>query len=163
MKVKLKGFKLNRVTVITVICAVLGLALLLFTGGDGEKEESAEYRSVISYTEKLERRVEEICLAVDGIDKVDVLLTLESGSEFVYADNIKDESIGEGGRSYTSDYLIIEKDDGTAPVLVSEIYPRIRGVAVVCNGGDKPAVQKKLTELLSAALGISAGRIRISA
>lgn len=159
---KIKGFKFNRVTVVTVICTVIGLGLLLFAGGDGKEAEDEDYRSVISYTEKLEARVEKICLAVDGIEKADVLLTLESGSEFVYADNIKDETVN-GGRSYTSDYLIIEKDDGTAPVLACEIYPKIRGVAVVCNGGDKPAVQKKLTELLSAALGISAGKIRISA
>ena len=159
---KIKGFKLNRVTVVTVICTVIGLVLLLFAGGDGKETEDDDYKSIVSYTEKLEERVEKICLAVDGIDEVSVLLTLESGSEFVYADNIKDETVN-GGRSYTSDYLIIEKDDGIAPVLACEIYPKIRGVAVVCNGGDKPAVQKKLTELLSAALGISAGKIRISA
>ncbi|MBQ6789031.1 MAG: hypothetical protein IJO81_02455 [Clostridia bacterium] len=163
MKGKLKGFKPSRVTVITVICAVIGLVLLLFSGGGAEKKtDNDDYRSVVSYTEKLENRVSELCLSVEGVNEVSVLLTLESGSEFVYADNIKDES-REGGRSYTSDYIIIEKDDGTSPVVTCEIYPKIRGVAVVCNGGDKPAVQKKLTELLSAALGISAGKIRISA
>ena len=162
MKLNLKGLKPNRVTVITVICAVVGLILLVFAGGgEDKKAEADDYRSVISYTEKLEARVEKICLAVDGIEKADVLLTLESGSEFVYADNVKDES-RDGGRSYTSDYILIENDDGSAPVLACEIYPKIRGVAVVCNGGDKPAVQKKLTELLSAALGISTGKIRIS-
>ena len=163
MKGKLKGFKPSRVTVITVICAVIGLILLLFSGGGAEKKtDNDDYRSVVSYTEKLENRVRELCLSVEGVNEVSVLLTLESGSEFVYADNIKDES-REDGRSYTSDYIIIEKDDGTSPVVTCEIYPKIRGVAVVCNGGDKPALQKKLTELLSAALGISSGKIRISA
>ncbi|MBR5447809.1 MAG: hypothetical protein IKV40_05230 [Clostridia bacterium] len=164
MKGKVKIPKLNRVTVVSVICALLGVILLVFTGGaDTDTSDNAEYASVISYTEKLEDRVKTLCLAVDGVDEVSVLLTMESGSEFVYADNIKEDVNGQDSRSYTSDYLIIEKDDGTAPVVTCEIYPRIRGVAVVCNGGDKPALQKKLTELISAALGISSGRIRISA
>ena len=33
------------------------------------------------------------------------------------------------------------------------------GVAVVCNGGDKPALQHSLTELISTALGISYNRV----
>ena len=163
MKGKIQKIKLNRVTLMTVACAVLGVALLLFSGGGAEKDtENDDYSSVISYTEKLEDRVRELCMSVDGIDEVSVLLTLDSGSELVYADNVRDES-RDGTRSYASDYIIIEKDDGTSPVVTCEIYPKIRGVAVVCNGGDRPAVQKKLTELLSAALGISAGKIRISA
>ena len=71
-----------------VICAVIGTALILFPFGEETSGEEEGVMTVSSYTEKLEERVRELCLAVDGVDDVEVLLTLESGSEYVYADNI---------------------------------------------------------------------------
>ncbi len=151
--------------IVITVTAVVGVCLLLFANvGGGEAEsDGTEYQSVVSYTEKLEDRVKAICLAVDGVDDVTVLLTLESGSEYIYADNVTEDKHSDSSWGYTSDYLIIEKGDGTAPVPVMEIYPKVRGVAVVCNGGDGAVLQKKLTELISAALGIPSSRIKISA
>lgn len=162
---RLRELLKNKKQVLTVVvAAALGLILLLFPTDKKETAEGITSTSVevTSYTEKLETRVRDICLAVEGVDKVSVLLTLESGSEYVYADNIKEEKHKEGSSGYTSDYLLVDSGDGEAPVLVREIYPRIRGVAVVCTGGDDAVMQKKLTELLSAALGLSANRIKIS-
>ncbi len=147
--------KQGKRTAVLVICGVLGLALLLSAelfGGIGKKENK-EY-SVSYYTSELEGRIEKLCLAVDGISHAEVLLTLDCSSEYVYA---KDENAS----TSASEYVIISGGDGEEAVPVSEIYPRIRGVAVVCTGGDSAAVQKKLTELLSAALGISANKIKI--
>ena len=145
-----------------VICAVIGTALILFPFGEETSGEEEGVMTVSSYTEKLEERVRELCLVVDGVDDVEVLLTLESGSEYVYADNIKEEREDGKAWSYTSDYLIVNNGNGTEAVLVTEIYPKIRGVAIVCNGGGSAALQKKLTELLSAALGIPSSRIKIT-
>lgn len=149
---------------VLVLPLLIGGILLLFPARDDEAEDTvgADLATVISYTEKLEERIRQLCLAVEGVERASVLVTLESGSEFIYADNVTEESGADFGK-YTSDYLIIDNGSGTSPVLVSEIYPRIRGVAVVCDGGDEPTLQKKLTEMLSAALGISSGRIKIGA
>ncbi len=142
---------------------LLGVLLIAYPFGDKKSEKnitnSDEYFKVSSYTETLEERVKKLCLSVDGINEVNVLLTLESGSEYVYADNVKKDSVGDGG--YSSDYLVINTEGGTSPVPVMEIYPKIRGIAVVCNGGNDPSVQIKVTELLSAALGLPSSKIRI--
>lgn len=148
--------------ILLVLLGTCGIFLILFPIGKDSPEASENTVSVTSYTEQLERRIRDLCLAVEGVDKVEVLLTLESGSEYVYADNIKEEREQGKSWSYTSDYLIVNNGNGTSAVPVTEIYPKIRGVAVVCNGGGSASLQKKLTELLSAALGISAGRIKIS-
>ncbi len=147
---------------ILIVCGVIGVILILFPFGKTSADAEDKKITVTSYTEKLEKRVKELCLAVDGVEKVEVLLTLESGSEYVYADNIKEEREDGKSWSYTSDYLIVNNGNGTSAVPVTEIYPKIRGVAVVCNGGGSAALQKKLTELLSAALGIPASRIKIT-
>lgn len=141
---------------------LIGILLIIFPTGDGKKENTEDvddYFRVSSYTESLEERIRQLCLSVDGIDNVSVLLTLESGTEHVYADNVK-ETTG-SSNSYSSDYLVINNGSGTEPVPITEIYPKIRGVAVVCDGGDEATVQVKLTELLSAALGLASSRIKI--
>lgn len=153
--------KINRKMILMICAAAVGLVLLLYPSGEADSAEGDGYKAVTSYTERLEERIRKLCLSVDGVSKADVLVTLECGSEYVYADNVS-STRSDGGSDYTSDYLIVESEDGTSPVTVTEIYPRIRGVAVVCSGGDSVNIQKKLTELLSAALGIGTNKIKIS-
>ena len=145
-----------------LLLGTVGLVLLLYPFDKQSTEKNDTKFSVTSYTEKLEKRVEDLCLAVDGISRAEVLLTLESGSEYIYADNVKEERENGKSWSYASDYLIVDNGKGTSAVPVTEIYPKIRGVAVVCNGGSSAETQKKLTELLSAALGIPTSRIKIT-
>ena len=148
---------------VIAILAAVGVLLIMFPKGDGEEKvhKSDTYVQITTYTEKLEEKIRSLCSAVDGAGNVCVLVTLECSSEFVYADN-RTESVDSAGSSYSSDYLIIEDKNGSSPVTLTEIYPKIRGVAVVCDGGDVPTVRSKLTNLLSAALGISTGRISVS-
>lgn len=151
--------------VFIVLGLVVGLVLILYpTKGDNktEKSEVDDYYKVSFYTQNLEERIKNLCLSVNGINNVSVLLTLESGSEYVYANNEEENTNGDSSHSYASDYLIVESGEGSEPVLVTEIYPKIRGVAVVCSGGDSADVKEKVTSLLSAALGISTNRIKVS-
>jgi stage III sporulation protein AG len=90
----------------------------------------------------MEERIETLCEELSGVREAHVLLTLESGVEYVYAD---------GGAW-----------DRESPLLLQEISPQIRGVAVICTGGDDSAVRLTITELLSAALGIPSSRIRVA-
>ncbi len=145
--------------------AALGIVLLTFDRlpfAQQEKKNDADpYYKVSFYTENLEKRIKELCRSCDGAGDVHVLLTLDSGSEYVYASDVEQKKEGESG-SVTREYLIVSTSSGDEPVKVTEIYPRIRGVAVVCSGGDRPEVREKITSLLSAALGIPTNRIRVS-
>lgn len=142
-----------------IAAAAVGLILFLVGGvltpqekisgqlsGDGEQE------GVRFYTEELERRIEELCLQIHGIREAHVLLTLEGGSEYIYSTNLSGTHTGlfSGGR------------DADSPVLLQEICPKIRGVAVVCTRGSDSSVQLTVTELLSAALGISTANICVA-
>ncbi|MCQ2456160.1 MAG: hypothetical protein MJ096_02275 [Clostridia bacterium] len=150
-------------TLIIICCTVLGVILLALPLGKGKTDTAAPAPiEAESYTERLEERVRELCSSVRGVGEVTVLLTLESGSELVYASNKTGEKDADGSSSGTTDYLIIDGGDGDAPLLVKEIYPRVRGVAVVCRGGCGDGTRAELTELLSASLGISANRIKIA-
>ena len=141
--------------------AVLGVVLILLPRflPDGEKEstEDTGQTDPSYYSSILEEKIRQLILRVKGIEEAAVLLTLDGSSELVYAQNA---SVSEDGR--TEDYLVIQEDGGERTVLLSEIYPRIRGVAIVCTGGDDVQIQKKITELLSASLGIPSNRITVA-
>ncbi|MBQ8523700.1 MAG: hypothetical protein IJ457_03670 [Clostridia bacterium] len=160
----IKKLKLKKSSIVIAVFILVGVLLLMFpdeTSSSAENTASYSMAEVTTYTERLEDRIRKLCSSVRGVGDVSVLVTLDCGSEFVYADN-RNEQMNESGSSYSSDYLIIDDKDGSSPVTVTEIYPKIRGIALVCDGGDDPKIRQKLTDLLSAALGISSGRISIT-
>ncbi|MBR6290959.1 MAG: hypothetical protein IKR53_05895 [Clostridia bacterium] len=151
--------------IVLVAAFALGIFLLTFDKlpfhAEKESGDSEPYYRVSFYTENLEKRIKELCRSCDGVGDVHVLLTLDSGSEYVYASDVEQRQEGSGA-SVTREYLLVSTSDGDEPVKVTEIYPKIRGVAVVCSGGDRADVREKITSLLSAALGIPTNRIRVS-
>lgn len=138
---------------------VLGLLLLVTSSflPQKDKTETNDY-TIQYYTEVLEQRITELCNNIHGVQDATVLLTLECSSEYVYAQNSTENGQGSGAW----DYVIIQQGNGEEAIMVSEIYPKIRGVAVVCSGGDTAEIQSTITELLSASLGISSHRIRVA-
>lgn len=104
---------------------------------------------------QLERRIEELCLSLDGIDSAKALVTLDGGTEEIYASNSRaktDDRSGENSVEYPS---------SSDALRLGEKYPEIRGVAVVVSGGESAQVRKNVTELLSSSLGISSNRIAV--
>ena len=152
--------KIGKVRGIRGIAAVGLLGLLLLLSGmwsgrsTAEKEiETEENIRLAFYTETLEKRIAELCCELQGIEEAYVLLTLDGGSEFVYAENQSPSA---------RDYVILQGSDAESAVLVKEIYPQIRGIAVVCTRGNDSSIRLTVTELLSAALGIPSSCIRVA-
>ena len=138
---------------------ILGILLLIGGNLGFQKDSHAEDAySVQYYTEVLEERIQNLCTSVQGVTNATVLLTLDCGSEFVYAQNTDTTSPSTG----VWDYVIVSRGDSEEPIGVTEIYPKVRGVAVVCTGGNSAAIQQVITELLTASLGISSNRIKVA-
>ena len=135
-----------------IILAGVGVLLIVLGGAIPKRggTEDETYTDVGYYTAYLEERVAELCETVDGIAEARVLLTLDSSTESVYE---KDGS---------ADFLILKNGDGERAVKLCEIYPKIRGVAVVCTNGDIPRVRETVVRLLSASLGIPSSKIEVA-
>ena len=144
---------------------VLGLAaglLLVFFGGRQttaaspvELESPEDPGEAVS---ELERRVAALLEAMDGVSDVRVVLTPESGSELVYAQNVRYEN----GVASEKQYVFFEQNGDGRPIPVKYLCPRIRGAAVVCRGGSHPVTQEKILSLLEALLDLPAGRIFVT-
>lgn len=140
-----------------VVLALIGVILItvpyLIKGEEGKADEKSD---TVCYTEVLEEKLENLISSAEGVGSADVALTIDGGSTYVYAKNTdKTDS------SYSADYVILSGDSGENPVIVGEIYPEVRGVAVVCDGGNNPAVREKVVSLISSALGITTNKITV--
>ena len=146
-----KRKKPDKTAAAVIALAVVGVALILLGGfAGGGEEKTDEYREAGFYTAYLEERIASLCTSVDGVEEASVFLTLDCSSEYIY---------GEDG---ASDYLILTGAGGEEAVLLQEIYPKVRGVAVVCTGGDLPRIRETVTELLAAALDLPTHKIRVA-
>lgn len=117
--------------------------------------------SAVQVEAALEERITALIRRVEGVGDCRVMVTLESGSRFVYAaDRTYNNAVG--GDSGSEKTLLVQTDDGPVGLLVTEIQPSVKGVAVVCDGGGDPAVCRQVTGLVSAAFNISSGRICVA-
>lgn len=146
---------------LAIVLFAVGIAVLIFgdrltlSGNDKETESTGEIYTDKTkiYTEYLEGKIEDLISELDGVSDVSVLLTLDGGSELIYAEN---------SASGTVDYLIINGSDGEEPVLIREIYSSVRGIAVVCKGGGSPEIQRTVTELLASAFDLPHTKISVA-
>ena len=117
------------------------------------------------YCDYLEKRVEDIVNSIDGAGEVRVMITLAETTEYVYAQNqngTKKSNKDSENSDNKSNFVIIEKDNNDSGLLIKTFEPKLRGVAVVCDGGDNPSVQQQIYSAVSAVLNVSTARISIS-
>lgn len=119
-----------------LLAAVLGVALFWLSGVFGtEQKEPAAGFSVSDYRAATQKDLERLLAQIEGAGKTRVLLTMENSAEYVYLEN------------------------GTTKT--KEIQPRIRGVLVLCEGGNDPVTIGRVTEAVTKALDISTAKVCI--
>ena len=135
-----------------LLLGTLGVLLLIFGGGmeSGNKSALPDIgEQTEAYRASLEKELTALCEQVAGVGEVTLMLTLEGSEKAVYAQD--------SNQNGTIDYVV---SSGEGLLLYRE-YPAVTGVAVVCAGGGDPAVQRELTDLLAALLGIGTNRISV--
>ena len=122
-----------------VLLGICGIVLVLVGGNmtNVAKPQSSqtETDSVSLYAASLEKSITDMCSQMEGVGEVSVVVMLEAGDTYTYS----------GGKP------------------ISHQMPRVRGVAVVCEGGNNPAVQANIISMLSALLDIGTHHIYVGA
>ena len=120
-----------------MLLGVLGIALVLAGGSMSSQSKTDTANTYIDsidvYKETLERNLTAMLSEMQGVGEVVVVVTLEEGDTYTYA--------------------------GSKPT--SHQMPRVRGVAVVCEGGDSPTVKANIISMLSALLDIGTHHIYV--
>ena len=147
-----------------LLAAVIGAALLLWPGAKTvEKSPPAESSPSDGGEElaKMEAAMEEILGKISGVGRVDVMLTLQSGSELVLAE---EGTLRYSGDSRTPDNYERSNQpitDSGGVVVTQEMYPQYRGALVVCDGGGSDSVRLQIINAVSALTGLGADRIAV--
>ena len=107
----------------------------------------------------LEQRIAALLRQVEGVGACRVMVTLESGRQAVYAADTVSAVEADGSTSFSEQYLTVDTDTGPAGLLLTHLQPTVKGVAVVCDGGGTPAIQKRVIQVVSTAFHISERRV----
>lgn len=130
----------------------------------GETESAQEYRLLI------EKQLTEVVVKISGDKNAKVMVTLETGKRFEYAGQTEDEQKekSDGEQSEKSDgkketTITVKTADGSeTAIVVTEYMPQIRGVAVVCQGGNREDISSAVKSAVGAALNITSKRISVT-
>ncbi len=128
------------IKMILVIGAALIIVITLSGLGGGSDKKSDDsmlfnYEKQAEYEAALENRLENILSQINGTGNIDIMVTLD-----------------------TSEQNQFQKSGNE---LVSTRTPEIRGVIVVCDGGDNIIVREKIISAVSGAFGISTTRVSV--
>lgn len=164
-----------------IICGVIGLLLLVISMPvrKSSTQNSAGEQTVIMETaaeegirEECERQLEEVLGQVAGVGKVKVAISMEStGQRIVEKDYSEDtqesESSGDSKSSShsvsTGEQTVFEEDGSgkQTPYVISEVYPEIRGVLVVAEGGGNAEIIQQINEAVMALFHVEAHKIKV--
>lgn len=129
-------------------------------------QAASAQQTAAAYAAGLESELADFISKIEGAGETQVLVMLENNGETRYlrAENSDRTKGGEasGRDSYAEEYVLVDGADGRRTVAVSVSEPEIRGVAVICRGGDQPAVQARILEAVTTLLDISSARVSIS-
>ena len=133
-----------------------------------------ELRKEDVIVDNLERRLEEILYAMDGVGQVKVMISLaSSGEKIVEKDipldrnNILEEDSEGGSRSTNQMYskeetiYITNSNGDKTPYVVKEMAAEVSGVTVVAEGGGNEYVENNISEVIQALFGIEGHKIKV--
>lgn len=161
-------FKRDKKLLIIFILAVSGIVLLLFSEVFDDEKIKNDKDVVMTnenYADMIENKLAEIISSVDGAGRTEVMVTIETGEENVYARQVKtdeEKSENKNSTNYEYEYIVIKSGSSTENgMLLKVIEPNIRGVAIVCDGGDNAAIRENIINIVSAVLDIKTNKISV--
>lgn len=177
------GENLVIIIIIGVIIIIAGGAL--FDNSDKKKNNGSEGQKANNTQEivsvsapgenpDVEKEIEDILSKINGVGRVNVMITYESGKEIVpYADikkndNNTDEKDSTGGTrkiyqsSYESNVVYEEVGSGVKkPVIAKELMPKVQGVLVVAQGVNEPTVKESIINSIRVLLNVPVHKIQV--
>ena len=167
----LKKIRSPKVLVLIGVAGIILIALSSFSGKDTpeKKKESQTEISAEEYCQQLENDICDMVNSITGSKNVTAVVTLESGIRYSYADTREEVSSDKTEKeTQISDTELKEgfvtvktADGGEQALLVTTQMPEIRGVAIVCEGGDNEIIKEKIQNTVRAALNITSKRVYI--
>lgn len=161
---------------IIIICGLVGIALIFVSNFfDTKKSEpvaiNTETTTATVYKQDIEKSLTSMVSLIDGAGTAKVFVTVDCGTELVYAkddkltNDINNASGDENSKKLDSQatYITVKLADGSEQaVTLKEIEPKVRGVLVVCSGGESPIIKERVLEAVTKSLDISSAKVCVT-
>lgn len=165
-------FKSIRKTEWLIILVMIVVALLLYFNsnsilGLSTNDENKDLNSISTtnqYIADLESRLSKVLSQVSGAGNVNVMISIESGSEIVVATSSENKiNTSTGTSNTTQSSTTIEKPIiiGDEPLVLMEKLPKIKGVIVVAQGANNVQVRLEMLRAVQALLDVDSNNIEI--
>ena len=154
----------NKKNVLIVLLGFIGIFLIFISEIIPEKEKEiikTPFDLPSGFELELEKRLEEAVSQISGAGKTDITITLDSSKEYFYAKN-SSENIDDSETEKESELVILEGAEGEEPIVLKTDEAKIRGVLVVCEGGNDPLVCEKILEAICALLDIPSNKVSVA-
>ena len=144
------------------ILFILGIIFLYLSEYDSIKStgnRSVDFDSK-SYAENLEERLCSILQKMEGVEDVQVMITLDTSPRY----QIENTS----GNAYMLDahvdtFSLQGSSDKENEIRIVEITaPKIKGVSVVCKGAENIVIKERIINLISSALNLTKNKIYVT-
>ncbi len=169
--IKSKSFKDKEITKLLLWVGIIGICLI-FLSEFIPKSSSEKTGNAVSATkfsqekeQKLEKRLERMISKIDGAGKTKVMLTLDTSEQYYYlTESISRSSQNAEEFENESEEEIARIDDGNGekPILQKIDESKIRGVLVVCQGGNNAKIKESILNAVCAVLNLSSEQVSIA-
>lgn len=128
----LKSKRFLRIAVISGVAAIL----LILLSSTVDLSALSKKPSAEEYSEQLKTQLLDIVSQIDGVGEVKVFLTMDNTGENVYLSN--------------------------SDTKTKSIEPTVRGVVIVCDGGDDPIIVDRVLGAVTRSLSVSSDKVYIT-
>ena len=144
------------------LVALAGVVLMLLPGKEDSVPDTETAEGETFSLEETEQRMAEVLGAMDGVGRVQVMLTLRSGEALSLAED-SSATLGSGGDvRQDSQVLTVNRGSGRQEVVVTQrLYPTYQGAVVVCQGAGDSRVRLRVLETVSVLTGLSSDKISV--
>lgn len=145
----------NKNNAVIIIILIIGIVLLMLpTKGEVQPEPT---ESITNDEERLGR----IISSIKGVSNADVMITYSTSEEKRIAYETKTEKSDRGEAGYEEG---LDKEAIMAngePVILSKIYPKVKGVVVIAEGVGSVGARSEILEAVTTAFDISPNKVCI--
>jgi len=128
---------------------------------DTQKNYNTSEADSTDYREDAEKKLTEFLKGIDGVGEVEVLVTVGSSEEYVYAKEGKTIN-SDDRKEEEKKYVMTGGSNGKSALVETVKSPVISGVVIACSGFDSAVVQERVYKSVSTAFNIPTRNIYVT-
>jgi stage III sporulation protein AG len=138
-----------------------------------DSAQDTAWKAMSEYASRQEKELEEVLSKVEGMGKVDVMVTIAASEErktlakesVSGEESLEEESSGgkktQSSSSEDTDPVLVEEGENQTPYVVQISSPEIEGVLVVAEGAGSASVDSEIIAAVEALFPVEAHKIKV--